>query len=168
MGRPDFWQDYRDQWIFEALANYSALMMLESESPAKFRVVMEAYRENFWRRIRRDRRWQTQVPVTFGTRLTCSHFPAGYEAISYGRGTWLFHMLRYMMRDATRKGGGRSGIFPTHRLTHPSFVRSIKSDSVFRKSRLLPMRCFKSSRRNYRLRSGSRASNHWNGSMRDG
>ena len=26
------WRDYRDQWIFEALANYSALMMLESES----------------------------------------------------------------------------------------------------------------------------------------
>ena len=39
-------------------------------------------------------------PVTLGTRLSCSQFPTGYEAISYGRGTWLFHMLRYMLRDA--------------------------------------------------------------------
>jgi hypothetical protein len=29
-----------------------------------------------------------------------SHFPEGYEAISYGRGTWLFHMVRTMLQDA--------------------------------------------------------------------
>ena len=103
-----FWRDYRDQWIFEALANYSALMMLESESPAKFRVVMEAYRENLLEKNKEGSPLADAGPVTFGTRLTCSHFPAGYEAISYGRGTWLFHMLRYMLRDATRKSGGRS------------------------------------------------------------
>ena len=28
------WKSYRDQWLFEALANYSALLLLESESPA--------------------------------------------------------------------------------------------------------------------------------------
>ncbi len=39
-------------------------------------------------------------PVTLGNRLSCSQFPTGYEAISYGRGTWLLHMLRNMMRDA--------------------------------------------------------------------
>ena len=38
--------------------------------------------------------------MTLGGRLSCSQFPNGYEAISYGRGTWLLHMLRYMMRDA--------------------------------------------------------------------
>ena len=31
------WKSYRDQWLFEALANYSALLMLESESPQHFR-----------------------------------------------------------------------------------------------------------------------------------
>ena len=43
--------------------------------------------------------------MTLGTRLSCSQFPNGYEAISYGRGTWLFHMLRSMMRDAERSSG---------------------------------------------------------------
>ena len=98
------WKGYRDQWIFEALANYSALMMLESDSPQKFRVVMESYRENLLEKNKEGSQLADAGPVTFGTRLTCSHFPAGYEAISYGRGTWLFHMLRYMMRDAVREG----------------------------------------------------------------
>ena len=34
-----------------------------------------------------------------------SHFPGGYEAISYERGTWLFHMLR---SHAARFRNGRS------------------------------------------------------------
>jgi hypothetical protein len=103
------WRDYRDQWILEALANYSALMMLETDSPAKFRTVMETYRDNLLEKNREGSPLADAGPVTFGTRLTCSHFPAGYEAISYGRGTWLFHMLRYMMRDATRKRSMPSG-----------------------------------------------------------
>ena len=103
------WKDYRDQWILEALANYSAMMMLESDSAPKFRAVMETYRENLLEKNKEGSPLADAGPVTFGTRLTCSHFPAGYEAISYGRGTWLFHMLRYMMRDAVRKNNGRSG-----------------------------------------------------------
>jgi len=103
------WKGYRDQWIFEALANYSALMMLESESPPKFRAVMETYRQDLLEKNKEGSPLADAGPVTFGTRLNCSHFPAGYEAISYGRGTWLFHMLRYMMRDAVLKEDGRSG-----------------------------------------------------------
>ena len=38
--------------------------------------------------------------MSLGVRLTNSEFPDGYEMISYGRGTWLLHMLRTMMRDA--------------------------------------------------------------------
>ena len=41
-------------------------------------------------------------PVTLGIRLASSKFPAGYEIITYGRGTWLMHMLREMFRDASR------------------------------------------------------------------
>jgi hypothetical protein len=44
-------------------------------------------------------------PVTLGTRLLSSQFPDGYEAISYGRGAWLFHMLRTMLRDAAMEDG---------------------------------------------------------------
>jgi aminopeptidase N len=41
-------------------------------------------------------------PVSLGVRLASSKFPAGYEVITYGRGTWLMHMMREMFRDASR------------------------------------------------------------------
>ncbi len=102
------WKSYRDQWLFEALANYSALLLLESESPQQFHAVMERYRDDLLVKNKEGFPLADAGPVTFGTRLNCSHFPQGYEAISYGRGTWLFHMLRYMLRDAAQKSSGRS------------------------------------------------------------
>ncbi len=102
------WKSYRDQWLFEALANYSALLLLESENPSQFRVVMEKYRQDLLGKNKEGSPLADAGPVTFGTRLNCSHFPDGYDAISYGRGTWLFHMLRTMLRDAQRSGSGRT------------------------------------------------------------
>jgi len=103
------WKSYRDQWLSEALANYSSLMLLESDSPTQFRTVMEKYREDLLAKNKEGSQLAEAGPVTFGVRLNSSHFPGGYEAISYGRGTWLFHMLRYMMRDAERKRREHSG-----------------------------------------------------------
>jgi hypothetical protein len=40
------WSGYRDQWIVEALANYSSMMVLESENPGQFRAVMEKLRDD--------------------------------------------------------------------------------------------------------------------------
>jgi hypothetical protein len=94
------WNDYRDQWIPEALANYSALMLVEADDSTKFHEVLEKYRNDLLLKNPAGVRLMEDGPVTLGTRLSCSQFPAGYEAISYGRGTWLLHMLRYMMRDA--------------------------------------------------------------------
>lgn len=101
------WKSYRDQWMMEALANYSSLMLLEMENPMHFRAVMDKYREDLLSKNKEGSPFTDAGPVTLGVRLTCSHFPAGYETISYGRGTWLMHMLRSMMRDAEVKHGGR-------------------------------------------------------------
>jgi Peptidase family M1 domain len=103
------WKTYRDQWIMEALANYSSLMLMETDDPAQFRAVMDKYREDLLSKNKEGSRLSEAGPVTLGTRLTSSHFPAGYEVTSYGRGTWLIHMLCSMMRDAEVKRGGRGG-----------------------------------------------------------
>jgi Peptidase family M1 domain len=94
------WSGYRDQWIMEALANYSSLMVLEAENPPQFHAVMERFRDDLMQKNQFGVPLMEDGPVTLGTRLSCSQFPTGYEAISYGRGTWLFHMLRTMLRDA--------------------------------------------------------------------
>lgn len=94
------WKTYHDQWISEGLANYSSLLLLEREDPVQFREVMDKYRNDLLRKNKDGERVADAGPVTLGQRLISSHFPQGYEAISYERGSWLFHMLRTMLRDA--------------------------------------------------------------------
>ena len=111
----------------EALANYSSLMLLQSQDPLQFRAVMGKYREDLLEKNKEGLPLMNAGPVTFGARLSSSHFPAGYEAISYGRGTWLFHMLRSMMRDAeTTPGSRRRGAAETHSAEEP-FIRSLRT-----------------------------------------
>jgi len=98
------WQSYRDQWIAEGLANYAALLLLEEKNPVQFRQILEKYRHDLLSK-NKDGEWLRDAgPVTLGVRLNSSHFPQGYESISYERGTWLLHMLRCMLRDATAHG----------------------------------------------------------------
>ncbi len=101
------WSGYRDQWIMEALASYSTLLLLESQNPSEFRKVMDKYRNDLLKENDRGQRFMDAGPVTLGARLTSSKFPDGYETIAYERGAWLFHMLRTMMRDAEQKNGMR-------------------------------------------------------------
>jgi hypothetical protein len=106
------WNSYRDQWFVEGLANYSALLVLEQQNPAQFRQVLEKYRRDLLSK-NKDGEWLRDAgPVTLGQRLISSHFPGGYEAISYERGTWLFHMLRCMLRDSEVVSRSRNG--PAH------------------------------------------------------
>lgn len=103
------WSSYRDQWYSEALANYCALMMVQEKNSENFRQVMDMYRRELVEKNKDGVAPMDAGPVTLGTRLLSSHFPAGYEAISYGRGAWLFHMLRTMLDDAAKqekKSGG--------------------------------------------------------------
>jgi hypothetical protein len=103
------WKSYRDQWIAEGLANYAALLMLEQQNPAQFRQVLEKYRRDLLSKNKDGERLRDAGPVTLGQRLESSHFPGGYEAISYERGTWLFHMLRTMLRDSETASRSRKG-----------------------------------------------------------
>ncbi len=108
-GHEVFWESYRDQWLSEALANYSALLITEQNEPEKFRVLMEGYRSQLMSK-REGRDLLEAGPVTLGVRLDSAKFPDAYEAIAYGRGTWLIHMLRCMLEDETRTAKGRSKV----------------------------------------------------------
>src|SRR5262249_44961218 len=66
------WSSYRDQWISEGLANYSALMMLQEKNPAGFRVVMNGYRDELLRKNKDDEAPKDAGPVTLGVRLFSS------------------------------------------------------------------------------------------------
>lgn len=96
------WASYHEQWLLEAIANYCALMLLEKRKPADVQLMLQTYRILLGTKLKDGDRNVEAGPVTLGIRLSSSKFPAGYEIITYGRGTWLIHMLREMFRDASR------------------------------------------------------------------
>jgi hypothetical protein len=61
---------------------------------------MQRYRDDLLAKADDDSVLMDAGPVTLGQRLSSSKFPDAYQAISYGRGTWIFHMLRTMLDDA--------------------------------------------------------------------
>jgi hypothetical protein len=117
------WNGYRDQWVMEALANYSALMLLETRDPAGFRLVMQKYRDELLNKTHEGVPLMNAGPVTFGLRLSSSRYPDAYEAISYGRGTWLLHMLRTMLRDSQRTDAAKNSDEPFVRV-----LRKLRTD----------------------------------------
>ncbi len=117
------WATYRDQWFSEGLANYCSLMALQEKNPAGFRLVMEKYRNDLAEKNKDGKFPKDAGPVTLGNRLLSSHFPEGYEDISYGRGTWLFYMLRSMMQDAANDARRKD---PSLRDVEELFMRSLR------------------------------------------
>ena len=115
------WSSYRDQWYTEGLANYCALMMLQEKNPEGFRQIMDMYRRELMEKNKDGVAPMDAGPVTLGTRLLSSHFPRGYDAISYGRGAWLFHMLRTMLNDAAKQEKKPDGA-----ATDELFVRALR------------------------------------------
>jgi len=103
------WASYHEQWLLEGLANYVSLLLLERSQPTDVQLTLENYRRILASRSREGRQLVEAGPVTLGSRLSSSHFPNGYEVITYGRGTWLMHMLRWMLRDASRTADNPSG-----------------------------------------------------------
>jgi len=93
---------YRDAWIEEGMANYLALIYTDAKKPGERRLAswLERYRAALSAPIPES----TQIigdagPLTFGVRLASSRAPNAYETITYGKGTWVIHMLHEMMRD---------------------------------------------------------------------
>jgi hypothetical protein len=96
------WQSYRDQWLSEGFAEFTAALTLEAAEG----------------RARHDRFWQLRraeilekvgsVPayqaggITQGFRLDTERSPAASQIILYGKGGYVLHMLRMIMRDDTK------------------------------------------------------------------
>jgi hypothetical protein len=93
------WASYRDEWITEALANYCALVMLERDDPEAMKTALDYYKSDLLKETAGGMTGNAG-PVTLGPRLTSSKFPHAYDKVLYGRGTWLIHMLRTMLRQA--------------------------------------------------------------------
>jgi aminopeptidase N len=91
---------YRDNWLMEALANYSALLYLEKRRGTKsLEIMLETYRDNLLAKSEKGAVVESAGPIVLGTRLETSQEPRAWRAITYGKGSWIMQMLRARMGD---------------------------------------------------------------------
>jgi len=91
---------YRDDWLMEALANYSALLYLEKNNgSALTENLLDGYRSDLLAKQDNGQPVDSAGPIVFGTRLQSSLEPRAWQAITYGKGSWILQMLRQRMGD---------------------------------------------------------------------
>src|SRR5579883_3413614 len=91
---------YRDYWLMEALANYSALLYLEkSKGGQSTSTMLEQYRSNLLEKNEAGQTVDSTGPIVLGPRLETSIEPRAWRNITYGKGSWIIHMLRRRMGD---------------------------------------------------------------------
>jgi Peptidase family M1 domain len=103
------WASYHEQWLMEAISNCVSLLLLEKQRPADAHLMLQTYRQLLATSSKDGLKNVEAGPVTLGVRLSSYKFPSGYEIITYGRGTWLLHMLREMFRDVSRSAADPAG-----------------------------------------------------------
>lgn len=90
---------YHDEWISEALANYSAILVLERRKGAKAadQVLDEGLRT--LRTPYGGKNVEAMGPITWGIRLRSESGLDPWRIITYDKGSWIIHMLRRRMGD---------------------------------------------------------------------
>jgi aminopeptidase N len=89
---------YRDYWLMEALANYSAMLYLDkSKGSHAMDTLLESYRMELLAKSESGLTVDSAGPIVLGWRLSSSQEPRGWRTITYGKGSWLMHMLRERM-----------------------------------------------------------------------
>jgi hypothetical protein len=92
---------YHDEWLMEALANYSALLYLEKRRGTRaLESVLDQYRANLVSKGADGRPLESTGPITWGRRLQGATSAEAWRAIVYEKGSWIIHMLRRRMGDA--------------------------------------------------------------------
>jgi hypothetical protein len=108
---------YRDYWLMEALANYSALLYLEKRKGARsLELMLDSYRANLLVKSESGQTVDSSGPIVLGPRLESSQEPRAWRNITYGKGSWIMQMLRRrmgderffsMLREITRRYSGQ-------------------------------------------------------------
>jgi len=100
------WDSYRDQWINEAIANYFALLFADTQKRTdhSLHVWLGRYRQSLVEASPAGQFPHSEIgALELGSRLTSSMSPAGFEEVIYGKGAWVIHMLREMLRQPGAK-----------------------------------------------------------------
>jgi len=122
---------YRDEWLIEGLANYSALLYLQSRKGGEqeVRLMLNRSKEELLRKVGEEPAEQAGPPV-LGYRLFSSLSPAGVDLVMYKKATWILHMLRQLMRDP--RSGSDAAFFAFLRAVRAACAEKPLTTELFR------------------------------------
>lgn len=137
------WKSYRDTWLSEGFAQFSAALALQYTAGWK------RYDEH-WERARTyiDAAPPGSVvhnyeagPITLGPRLATDRTPSAYQALVYYKGAYVLHMLRMMMRDPTsaKPDEAFSGLLQDFATTYAGRTASTADFQRVAEKHLVPM-----------------------------
>ena len=104
------WDSYRDQWMSEGFAEFSASLYVQIiRGHDKFIDFWEDQRRQIIQAspATRDRKPYTIGPVTQGYRLNSGKTGAAFQRLGYPKGAYILHMLRMMMYNQREGGDAR-------------------------------------------------------------
>lgn len=95
------WESYRDAWISEGFAEFTAALVLNLiDSPKKYNDYLERRRREILEKPRGGSVVNNDAgPISQGFRLHTRHSPGASQTIIYSKGAYVVHMIRAMMRD---------------------------------------------------------------------
>jgi tetratricopeptide (TPR) repeat protein len=96
------WWSYRDQWLSEAMANYSAMIFYreqEGEKAASLSDLSAGWLKSLSRTTMDGRTIESLGPIVLGARLNSSVANNGYGAIVYRKGAMVLAMLARTMGE---------------------------------------------------------------------
>jgi hypothetical protein len=129
------WSSYRDQWINEAIAQYLALLFADTKKVPDH--TLRVWLERFRRRLVEKPPGAAQPAgdigaLTIGSRLNSSKSPEAYEEIIYGKGAWIIHMLREMLRQPGSKSPDARFTALLHTLVTKYAYRALTTEDLQR------------------------------------
>ncbi len=91
---------YHHEWLMESLANYSGIMFLEKKQGVKsVEMALDTYKKSLLTVGLDGETAESEGAVVQGRRLEGSNNPNASNAVIYGKGTWIIHMLRRRLGD---------------------------------------------------------------------
>jgi Carboxypeptidase regulatory-like domain/Peptidase family M1 domain len=100
------WSSYHDQWLSEGFADFSASLFLqytEGGKLDKYLKFWENHRKGILEKNQFGLRPNDVGPIWMGLRLNTPRAPRAYSQLVYPKGSYVLHMLRWMMYDRESK-----------------------------------------------------------------
>ncbi len=123
------WNSYRDQWLSEGFADFSAGIFLQATNPNpdKYRKYLETSRDLLLDKNNFGVAANDAGPLVMGLRLITPHAQGAYQRVIYQKGGMVLHMLRSLMWDA--KTGDKDFMDMMHDFVHSHLYQAASTES---------------------------------------